>query len=169
MPQPRNQTAKCTRVKLRRSRVGRESDALIASRLALPYRCATHLLLRATVLCQHPDSYELPYQIDRQTPPTARSLFSYQVRCRREPIWRNVCQHGQLTLPKYHPTALLPCAPIQHTMISRSTLSGVMRVAIASATARIEMNAKTKMFETSKMIKKISIKDKMVKKFKSLY
>jgi len=54
-------------------------------------------------------------------------------------------------------------------MISRSTLSGVMRVAIASATARIAMNAKTKMFETSKTIKKISIKDKMVKKFKSLY
>ena len=57
----------------------------------------------------------------------------------------------------------------QHTMISRSTLNGAMRVAIASATARIAMNTKTKTFETSKMIKKIPIKDKMVKKFKILY
>ena len=29
---------------------------------------------------------------------TARSLFSYQVRCRREPIWRNVWQHGRRML-----------------------------------------------------------------------
>ena len=54
-------------------------------------------------------------------------------------------------------------------MISRSTLSGAMRVAIASATARIAMNTKTKTFEMFKMIKKIPIKDKMVKKFKILY
>ena len=54
-------------------------------------------------------------------------------------------------------------------MISRSTLNGAMRVAIASATARIAMNTKTKTFETSKMIKKIPIKDKMVKKFKIPY
>ena len=41
MPQPRNQTAKCTRVKLRQSGVGRESDALIASYYEPPSTVST--------------------------------------------------------------------------------------------------------------------------------
>ena len=57
-------------------------------------------------------------------------------------------------------------------MISRSTLSGGTRIAIALATARFALNPKTemiKMIETIQKISKISKKNKKVKKFKILY
>ena len=54
-------------------------------------------------------------------------------------------------------------------MISRSTLSGATRVAIASATARIALDEMTEMIKMIQMITKISMKNKKVKKFKNIY
>ena len=54
-------------------------------------------------------------------------------------------------------------------MISRSTLSGAMRVAIASATARIAMDKTTAKIEMIPKIQMISMKMKEVKKSKNIY
>ena len=54
-------------------------------------------------------------------------------------------------------------------MISRFTLSGAMRAAIASATARIALDKKTEMTKMIRTIVKISMKNKKVKKSKIIY
>ena len=61
------------------------------------------------------------------------------------------------------------CSDPAHDDLALFTLSGVMRTAIASATARIALDEMTEMIKMIQMITKISMKNKKVKKFKNIY